>query len=101
MEWFLVSLRKAHLGRWCPCRKVKRDAKIWLTILKVERLPILLPMSNPPLERMVTYSDAVGEILDTPGVGLLIPAQLGCKPRVAAWDFPTEFLDCVDEEAKK
>ena len=70
-------------------------------MLKAGKLPILRQRSSPPLEHVVTYSDAAGEILDTPGVGLLIPAQLGHGPRAAAWEFPMRFLCTEDENGKK
>ena len=101
LDWFLSSVKKARSGHRIPCNRVKRDAKIWVAMLKAGKLPILRQRSSPPLEHVVTYSDAAGEILDTPGVGLLIPAQLGHGPRAAAWEFPMRFLYTEDENGKK
>ena len=64
-------------------------------------LPILPPKSDPPLEHFVTFSDASGEIKGTPGIGILVPAQLGNPPRVAAWEYPIGFLDLTDERGVK
>lgn len=101
IDSFLNAVKKARSGPWVPCRRVKRDAKIWLAMLGAGKLPILQPIQSPPLEHIVTYSDAAGELLDTPGVGLLIPSQLGCTPRAAAWEFPMGFLNSEDENGKK
>ena len=50
---------------------------------------------------ILCFSDASGKILDTTGIGILIPAQYGEKARVAAWSYPFGFLSCVDEKGAK
>ena len=102
MDSFLKFQNIAMLKDGCyPSRLVKRDGKVWLACLEEGVFPILPPKSEPPLEHFVTYSDASGEIQRTPGIGLLIPAQMGCAPRVAAWEFPTGFLASIDERGVK
>ena len=39
--------------------------------------------------------------MDSPSVGLLVPAQFGFQPRVASWEFPRQFLNSVDEKGCK
>ena len=81
-----------------PERKVLRDAKVWLAVLEGGELPIFSRISGPPIMHFETYSDASGEILDTPSIGMLVPAQFGLKPRVASWEFPKGFLVSVDDK---
>ena len=71
---------------------------MWLSVLEVGEWPIVPRPLDPPPMHFRTYSDASGEILDTPSTGMLIPAQFGLKPRVASWEFPKGFLDSVDEK---
>ena len=84
-----------------PSRTVKRDGRVWLACLEVGEFPILAQKVEPPPEHLRTYSDASGEIRNSPGIGLLIPAQMGHSPRVAAWEFPAGFLNTVDEKGAK
>ena len=95
------SLQRIGSGRTRPSRAVIRDSKIWLSVLEGGSLPIVRRPSGPPPMHFLTFSHASGEFLDTPSVGILIPAQYGCGPRVASWEFPRGFLDTVDEEGKK
>ena len=39
--------------------------------------------------------------MNTPSVGLMVPSQFGCQPRVASWEFPRQFLNSVDEKGSK
>ena len=81
-----------------PNRAAVRDARVWLSVLEVGEWPIF-PMSlDPPPMHFRTFSDASGEILDTPSIGILIPTQFGLKSRVASWEFPRGLLDSVDEK---
>ena len=84
-----------------PNRRVVRDAEVWMAVLNKGDLPIFNPPYGPTLMHFTTYSDASGKILDSPGVGMLIPSQFGLLPRVAAWEFPTGFMNSVDERGKK
>lgn len=70
-----------------PNRGMERDSKVWLAVLESGKLPLLPLATNPPPMHYSTYSDASGEILDTPSIGILIPAQFGHEPRVASWEF--------------
>ena len=88
-------------GGCFPNKSVKRDAKIWLSTVEARDLRVL-PMKRGPLpDYILCFSDASGKILDTPGIGILIPAQHGKKARVAAWSYPFGFLSCVDEKGAK
>ena len=78
-------------------RLVRRDARVWITVLEQGDLPIVSPPAGPPPDHYVTLSDASGDPWDTPGLGILIPAQQGNRPRVAAWEFPRGFLTSLDE----
>ena len=92
----MVELSKGR-GKCKPSNKVKRDAKVWLAALEAGELPIL-PLETPPAPaHFQTFSDASGDILDTPSVGIVIPAQFGQKPRAVSWEFPRIFLISVDE----
>ena len=99
---FIKATNLARLrGVGLVTSRVKRDASIWIAALEMKTLPILQPKSAPPLSHFKSYSDASGDIMFNPGVGLLIPAQFGYGPRVASWEFPRGFLDSVDEEGHK
>ena len=74
---------------------------MWLACIEGGVFPILPKWAPPPLEHLRTYSDAAGELLHSPGVGMLIPAQFGEGPRVGAWEFPKGFLNSVDEKGAK
>ena len=105
-KWFIdtfISFMNLLLeGRKChPNTRVKRDAHVWLACIEEGVFPILPDWSPPPLEHIRTYSDAASELLHSPGVGLLIPAQLGKRPRASAWEFPKGFLISVDEKGSK
>ena len=91
---FILQKRKGCY----PTRAVIRDAKVWLAILGDGMLPVLPDWTPPPLEHYKTYSDASGEFINSPGIGILIPAQQGNGPRVGAWEFPRGFLNSVDEK---
>ena len=84
-----------------PGRSVQRDVRVWLAVLENGKLPLVPLVTDPPPTHYQTYSDASGEILDTPSIGILIPAQFGQEPRVASWEFPRGFLDSKDEEGSK
>ena len=84
-----------------PVRAVIRDAKVWLSVLEGAELPIPTSIVGPPPMHFRTFSDASGEFLDTPSIGILVPAQFGLGPRVASWQFPRGFLDSVDEKGCK
>ena len=96
----VVELSRSR-GMCKPNRCVRRDAKVWLAALEVGDLPILPPITPPPPAHFQTFSDASGDILDTPSVGILIPAQFGCKPRAVSWEFPRLFLNSVDELGRR
>lgn len=78
-------------------RLARRDAKVWIAVLEYGELPILPPPGCPPPDHIQSFSDASGDLWDTPSVGILIPAQYGRKPRVASWEFPRGFLVSLDE----
>ena len=104
-KWFMDSFykRMEYSKKWGKShpRAAKRDAKVWLSVLEARELPVLPRRVCPRPDHILSYSDASGEFLDTPGIGILIPAQYGEKPRVAAWSFPIGFLDCIDEKGAK
>ena len=88
-NFFTDSLMKAQQeakvrGKMKSSRRVKRDAKVWLAVLKNGVLPIKNSLYGPRLMHFITFSDASGEILDSPGVDMLIPSQFGLLPRAAA-----------------
>ena len=84
-----------------PSRFVKRDAQVWLACILGGVFPILPKWIPPSLEHFRTYSDASWKLVHSPGVGMLIPAQLGRSPKVGAWEFPKGFLNSVDEKGAK
>ena len=99
---FIKSVQLSGNDGWArPSRAVARDAKVWLAVLEGGSLPIARKPAGPPPMHFRTFSDASGEFLDTPSVGILIPAQFGLGPRVASWEFPRGFLNMVDGVGKK
>ena len=62
-------------------------------MLEAGELPVAPRKPEPQPDHIVTFSDASGEFLDTPGIGILIAAQYGEKARVAAWSYPMGFLN--------
>ena len=102
MESFIRFLLMLQIREGCfPTGAVLRDAKVWLAILLKGGFPVLPDWTPPPLEHFKTYSDASGEFINSPGIGMLIPEQFGYGPRVGAWEFPRGFLNCVDEIGAK
>ena len=85
-------------GKSWPIKAAKRDARVWLAVLEVRELPVLSIKRCPLPDHILSFSDASGEFLDSPGIGIFIPAQYGEEPRAAAWSFPVGFLNCVDEK---
>ena len=59
------------------------------------------PRCNKYQSNFRTFSDASGDFMDTASVGILIPAQFGCKPRAVSWEFPRKVLLSVDESGKE
>ena len=85
MDNFYRCLNLSKLkGKSYPSRGTKRDAKIWLAVVEAGNLPVLPRRLSALPDYIETFSDASGEILDTPGIGMLIPAQFGEEAKVAA-----------------
>ena len=102
MDSFLKALERAKIrGRILPNKRLLRDARVWFAVIKKGDLPIFRAPYGAAFMHIETFSDASGEILDSPGIGILIPSQFGWSPRVAAWEFPKGFLNSVDEKGKK
>ena len=63
-------------------------------------LPIVVPINIPGIWAVEVYTDISGHILDSPSVGIYIPAQTIGKPLAASIAFPRKFLTGEDSLGK-
>ena len=80
---------------------LKREALIWIGCLESMPHPIVPEIGAPSLDHLKSFSDASGQLNESPSVGILIPAQYGMSPKVASWELPRIGLIKADERGVK
>ena len=69
---------------------------VWDT--QTRPLPILEPGVRPALDAVEVYSDASGQILANPAVGIYVPSQRNERAMVASLALPRYFLMQIDQD---
>ena len=81
--------------------ELQDDCRLLTAIVQVAHkfgLPILSPSTPTPVSAIPVFTDASGELMNNPSLGILVPQHGGHPPLVALLRLPFYFLHATDED---
>ena len=81
--------------------ELQDDCRLLTAIVQVAHkfgLPILSPSTPTPVSAIPVFTDASGELMNNPSLGILVPQHGAHPPLVALLRLPFYFLHATDED---